>query len=196
MVDFFCCKLLSYHSLHVGVLSDQKGEKQMKRGSRRRTLKELRLTDDDRPMRTQRIGGRTLVRPFDWGRWIDPRGGEGEGHSRALPAKRGECLDQGVKRPCPYLSCRHHLGREMREHSLRLSSPFSELLDRAGSNPRLRHTCSLDVADNGLQTRDFIGLQMGISKSGVAEIEAVALARISEDYPEITAMLRRLKDVY
>lgn len=57
------------------------------------------------------------------------------------PRTRGECV--GGPRPCPWVSCRHHLALEITADGVRLMLP---------EDPDDWHgleTCSLDVADRG-----------------------------------------------
>lgn len=59
----------------------------------------------------------------------------------ARPKTRGECQD-GV-RPCPWVSCRHHLAYEVTpDGDLRHMFPGVELGE-------MQDTCSLDVSDRG-----------------------------------------------
>lgn len=76
------------------------------------------------------------------------------------PQTRGDCIN-GV-RPCPFVSCRHHLALEVenRGESIRLDRPHEELWDRTAPS------CSLDVVDenpDGL-THDEIGEILGVTR--------------------------------
>lgn len=88
---------------------------------------------------------RALVREaeplFDWavrtGRWSE----DGASAAPARPLTRGDCLEG--PRPCPWVSCRHHLFLDVKEGGLvRFNFPNQEVED-------LKETCSLDVADQG-----------------------------------------------
>lgn len=89
---------------------------------------------------------------------------------RRLPLTRAECVD--APRPCPYVSCRHHLYLEVsrRTGAIKLNFPGVDVLDMAES-------CSLDVADRGGADGTEIGPMLGISRQGAASFEQVALRR-------------------
>lgn len=84
------------------------------------------------------------------------------GHGR--PRTRGECVEG--PRPCPWVSCRHHLALDIRNNgTITLNHPGVELGD-------LEETCALDVADRGSQERAHIGRLLGVSDERVRQIEA------------------------
>jgi hypothetical protein len=73
------------------------------------------------------------------------------------PRTRGDCVDG--PRPCPWLSCRYHLGL-----------PFE-------GKRRSANTCSLDVADQGGLVQAELADELGLSKARVQQIEATALLK-------------------
>jgi len=73
------------------------------------------------------------------------------------PRTRGDCVDG--PRPCPWLSCRYHLGL-----------PFE-------GKRRSANTCSLDVADQGGLIQSELADELGLSKARVQQIEATALLK-------------------
>lgn len=98
---------------------------------------------------------------------------------RHLPLLRGEC--ESDERPCPFVSCRHHLAFEP---TLRggLAVAFPELLDdedgiRLEELPR---TCSLDVADEGPRDAQAVAELLGITRERVRQIEMRALRLVAE----------------
>lgn len=68
-----------------------------------------------------------------------------------IPATRGDCTHA---RPCPYVTCTHHLLRETGD------------------------TCTLDVADDGGVTHDRIAAILGCTTQRVQQIESRALVKL------------------
>lgn len=95
------------------------------------------------------------------------------------PRTRRDC--EGGPRPCPWVSCRHHLYVEVRRAgSLKLYHPDLEVED-------LAETCSLDVAERGGMRLQEIGELFGYSRERVRQIEAKAFERLS--LPHVRALL-------
>ena len=83
------------------------------------------------------------------------------------PKTRGECVDG--PRPCPWVSCRHHLAFEVSQAGgLKEKFPGLEL-------EQLPETCSLDVADNAPLSAEGVAYLMNVSKERAHQIEASAL---------------------
>lgn len=82
----------------------------------------------------------------------------------ARPRVRAEC--EGGPRPCPYVSCRHHLYLDASEHTenLKLNFPDLEVWE-------LAHSCSLDVADDGPRTLEQVGELLNMTRERVRQIE-------------------------
>jgi hypothetical protein len=86
------------------------------------------------------------------------------------PRTRGDCV--GGERPCPWVSCRHHLALDVTSAgSLRIAYPDVELEDMAA-------TCSLDVADQGGMALEDIGEVVNLNRERVRQIEEKALRRV------------------
>jgi hypothetical protein len=89
----------------------------------------------------------------------------------ARPRTRGDCAD-GV-RPCPFVSCRHHLYLH---------------LSRAGNIKRnfpddvepyqLTESCVLDVAERGEHTLESIAEHLNLTRERVRQIEVRALTKL------------------
>ncbi len=92
----------------------------------------------------------------------EPVGPEALGLRR--PRVRSEC-ENGV-RPCPWVSCRHHLYLDVNQSSgaIKLNHPFDDLDD-------MQETCSLDVADRGPVTLAEIAVHLNITLERVRQIE-------------------------
>ena len=88
------------------------------------------------------------------------------------PRSRADC--KSGPRPCPYAGCRHHLAYE--------ALPSGSILEVfAGVEIwDMRHTCSLDIADDGTHTLDDVGEIFGVTRERVRQIEEQALAKLHE----------------
>lgn len=88
------------------------------------------------------------------------------------PETRADC--EAGERPCPYLSCRHHLylDVEPRTGSIKQNFPDLELHE-------LAETCALDVADRQGVTLEVVGSLMNVTRERIRQLETQALARIA-----------------
>lgn len=86
------------------------------------------------------------------------------------PKTRADCA--GGARPCPWVSCRHHLALDVTfAGSLRVSFPGVELED-------LPETCSLDVADRGALALEGVAVLTNVVRERVRQIECKALGQV------------------
>lgn len=94
------------------------------------------------------------------------------------PRTRDDC--QGGYRPCPYVSCRHHLYLEVSEQSgsIKLLFPDKEPWE-------LEHSCSLDLADNGDRTLENVGTVLNITRERARQIEARGLIKLRRSRVEL-----------
>lgn len=97
------------------------------------------------------------------------------------PQTRAECIEG--PRPCPYVSCRHHLYLDVhpRHGSIKLNLPDIEVEDMVES-------CALDVADRGAATFEEVGEILNLTRERIQQIEARVLARLQGDHPELEAL--------
>lgn len=72
------------------------------------------------------------------------------------PRTRGECAD--VPRPCPWASCRYNLGIDVLETGRIKVNHGNE-------------SCSLDVADRGVQTLGVVAGAIGLTRERIRQIE-------------------------
>lgn len=85
------------------------------------------------------------------------------------PRSRGECQD--AARPCPWVSCRHHLYLDVDEGgALKVNFPHLEPWE-------LKETCSLDVADRGGETLELVGELINVTRERTRQVEVAALRR-------------------
>lgn len=87
------------------------------------------------------------------------------------PTTRGDCV-LGV-RPCPYVSCAHHLYLDVnRNGSLTLNFPDLEP-DQMGES------CSLDIAEQGGATLEDVGALMNLTRERIRQIEIAGLETLA-----------------
>jgi len=96
-----------------------------------------------------------------------------EAETLMRPKTRGECVDG--PRPCPWVSCRHHLAIDVNPRGgIRIINvPSDDDFDIES----FEHTCSLDVADRGEHTMQVVGELLDISRERVRQIEEASLER-------------------
>ncbi len=87
------------------------------------------------------------------------------------PQTRAECV-QGP-RPCPHVTCRHHLYLDVspRTGAIKLNFPDLEVWEMAIS-------CALDVADEGGATLEDVGAIMNVTRERIRQMEIKALTRL------------------
>ncbi len=124
-----------------------------------------------------------------WSRTIRPRDFEDEmgqvveldGLDEQLlterPKTRGDCLPGGCneERPCPWLSCKHHLCLEVSPRGGGIKVMFPGL-----GPDELEETCALDVADRGGITLEGVAQLVNLTRERVRQIEARALLRLKK----------------
>jgi len=87
------------------------------------------------------------------------------------PRQREECI--GADRPCPYVSCKHHLYLDVspRTGAIKLNFPDLEVWE-------MNETCALDVADRGGTTLEDVGAIMNLTRERIRQVEVRALAKL------------------
>ena len=93
---------------------------------------------------------------------------------QALPRTRGECKQgENVLRPCPFVSCKHHLYLDVDQASGAIKLNFPQL-----NVWQLPETCVLDVAERGGATLEEVGAVINLVRDRVRQIETGALAKL------------------
>ena len=87
------------------------------------------------------------------------------------PTNRGECKE-GM-RPCPWVSCKHHLYLDVNPEtgSIKLNFPDLEVSEMA-------ETCSLDVADRGGITLEEVGEILNLTRERIRQVEVRGLLKL------------------
>ena len=87
------------------------------------------------------------------------------------PKSRAECVEG--PRPCPYVSCKHHLYIDVspRTGAIKLNFPDLEVWEMGES-------CALDVADRGGTTLEDVGAIMNLTRERIRQVEVKALAKL------------------
>lgn len=87
------------------------------------------------------------------------------------PRTRGEC--RGEERPCPWVSCRHHLYLDINAETGSIKFVFPDL------EPwELANSCALDVAEAGTSTLEEIGQHLNVTRERVRQIEVRGLLNL------------------
>lgn len=87
------------------------------------------------------------------------------------PLTRGDCAN--MPRPCPFVSCSHHLYLDVNPDTgtVKLNFPHLEPWEMA-------ETCSLDVADRGGITLEEVGAILNLTRERIRQVEVRGLTRI------------------
>lgn len=89
------------------------------------------------------------------------------------PRTRGDCAS--VPRPCPYISCRHHLWLRLKQEQ-----PGNPQAGKQGDTtfrPSTMQSCSLDVADRGASFEE-IGELLGMDSTRARQIAQAGLEKL------------------
>ncbi|HEX5100902.1 MAG TPA: sigma factor-like helix-turn-helix DNA-binding protein [Polyangiaceae bacterium] len=88
------------------------------------------------------------------------------------PRTRQDCIEG--PRPCPHVSCRHHLYLDVNPQTgtIKLNFPDLEVWELANS-------CALDIADQGGTAIETVGDFMNVTRERIRQIETQALTKLS-----------------
>lgn len=91
------------------------------------------------------------------------------------PRTRAEC-GGGQMRPCPFVSCKHHLYLDVNpvSGSVKLNFPDLEVWE-------MKETCALDVADRGGITLEEVGEILNLTRERIRQVEVRGLLRLKMD---------------
>ncbi|MFL5305355.1 MAG: sigma factor-like helix-turn-helix DNA-binding protein [Polyangia bacterium] len=90
------------------------------------------------------------------------------------PMTRESCAS--MPRPCPFVSCSHHLYLDVNPETgaIKLNFPHLEVWEMA-------ETCSLDVADKGGITLEEVGAILNLTRERIRQVEVRGLAKIKDE---------------
>jgi hypothetical protein len=94
------------------------------------------------------------------------------------PRTRAEC--QTGMRPCPFISCKHHLYLDVNPEtgSIKLNFPDLEVWE-------MKDTCSLDVADRGGVTLEEVGEILNLTRERIRQVEVRGLLKLKMAAPDL-----------
>jgi hypothetical protein len=96
------------------------------------------------------------------------------------PRSREDCANG--ERPCPFVSCKHHLFLDVsaKTGAIKLNFPDLEVWE-------MTETCALDVADRGGTTLEEVGAIMNLTRERIRQVEVKGLAKL-EALRDMTAL--------
>ena len=128
--------------------------------------REQRRSRRKREIRARTISVKRMTkRELEIGRLLYPE------HDYEKPKTRSECIDGA--RPCPFVSCKHHLYLDVsaRTGAIKLNFPDLEVWE-------MTETCALDIADRGGTTLEEVGAIMNLTRERIRQVEVKALAKL------------------
>ncbi len=129
--------------------------------------REQRRSRRKREVRARTISVKRMTkRELEMGRMLYPDVDDVE-----RPRQRAECA--GAERPCPFVSCKHHLYLDVsaRTGAIKLNFPDLEVWE-------MNETCALDVADRGGTTLEEVGAIMNLTRERIRQVEVKGLAKL------------------
>lgn len=130
--------------------------------------REQRRSRRKRAIRAKTISVKRMTkRELELGRLLYP---DTEDANR--PKTREECV--GGERPCPFVSCKHHLYLDVsaRTGAIKLNFPDLDVWE-------MSETCALDIADRGGTTLEEVGAIMNLTRERIRQVEVKGLAKLA-----------------
>lgn len=130
------------------------------------TTREQRRSRRKREVRARTISVKRMTkRELEVGRLLYPE------TNYWKPKTRSQCIDG--PRPCPYVSCKHHLFLDIssKTGAIKMNFPDLDLWEMGES-------CALDVADRGGTTLEDVGAIMNLTRERIRQVEVRALAKL------------------
>ena len=151
--------LVTDGALALAASPDESSEENVTREQRRSRRK--------RDIRARTISVKRMTkRELEMGRLLYP-----EVDDIVRPKTRAECAEG--ERPCPFVSCKHHLYLDVsaRTGAIKLNFPDLEVWE-------MTETCALDVADRGGTTLEEVGAIMNLTRERIRQVEVKGLAKL------------------
>jgi len=130
--------------------------------------REQRRSRRKRAIRARTISVKRMTkRELELGRLLYPETDDVE-----RPRTRADCV--GGARPCPFVSCKHHLYLDVsaRTGAIKLNFPDLEVWE-------MSETCALDIADRGGTTLEEVGAIMNLTRERIRQVEVKGLAKMA-----------------
>jgi hypothetical protein len=130
--------------------------------------REQRRSRRKRAVRARTISVKRMTkRELELGRMLYP-----ETEDVERPRTRAECASGA--RPCPFVSCQHHLYLDVsaRTGAIKLNFPDLDVWE-------MSETCALDVADRGGTTLEEVGAIMNLTRERIRQVEVKGLAKLA-----------------
>ena len=130
------------------------------------TTREQRRSRRKREVRARTISVKRMTkRELEVGRLLYPE------TEYWKPKTRAQCIDG--PRPCPYVSCSHHLFLDIssKTGAIKMNFPDLEIWEMGES-------CAIDVADRGGTTLEDVGAIMNLTRERIRQVEVRALAKL------------------
>ena len=142
-----------------------------------------RALDDHEDDRAPRVRGRTISVKRLSKRDLELGKLEADellaGITAQRPRTRAECLPGGPNeaRPCPWVSCAHHLALDVSQRSgaIKVNTPDADGEPDWSAMPE---SCALDVADRGGVTLEEVGAVMNLTRERVRQLEMQASVKV------------------
>lgn len=96
---------------------------------------------------------------------------ESLGETEPRPATRAGCIY--AQRPCPFVSCKHHLYLDVKKSNGSIKVNFPDL-----EPDELRESCTLDVAAKGGVPLEVVAEVMNLTRERVRQLEEIALRKM------------------
>ena len=129
--------------------------------------REQRRSRRKRDIRARTISVKRMTkRELEMGRMLYP-----DVEDVQKPKVREDCAQ--AERPCPFVSCKHHLYLDVsaRTGAIKLNFPDLEVWE-------MTETCALDVADRGGTTLEEVGAIMNLTRERIRQVEVKGLAKL------------------
>jgi len=130
--------------------------------------REQRRSRRKRAVRARTISVKRMTkRELELGRLLYPDMDDAE-----RPQARADCVS--AARPCPFVSCKHHLYLDVsaRTGAIKLNFPDLEVWE-------MTETCALDIADRGGTTLEEVGAIMNLTRERIRQVEVKGLAKLA-----------------
>jgi hypothetical protein len=129
--------------------------------------REQRRSRRKRDVRARTISVKRMTkRELELGRMLYP-----DVEDVAKPTVREDCAQ--AQRPCPFVSCTHHLYLDVsaRTGAIKLNFPDLEVWE-------MTESCAVDVADRGGATLEDVGTIMNLTRERIRQVEVKGLAKL------------------